>query len=112
MSWASLPMPARAVIIVVVLAQLTLMVIALRRWHRTPDERLALVPRWAWLLIIVFGQLVGPLVFLAAGRRPEPAADPARRPHDAATSHAVRDAVDTLYGQPPAEPPTGPASHR
>ena len=51
--------------------------------------------KWVWLLVIVFGNLVGALVYLVAGRRPE-----REIPGGASTagSDAARRAVDALYG--------------
>ena len=46
-----------------------------------------------WLALIVLLSLVGPLAFLAAGRRPAPATDP----RGAGTVRAD-DAVAALYG--------------
>lgn len=94
MSWAELNASARVVLLVVLAIQLTLMAFALRRLTRTPEDRLALLPRWAWVLVIVFGQLVGSIVFLAAGRRPARVEQPIPTRGDTAVSRAV----DALYG--------------
>ncbi|QQS00567.1 MAG: PLDc_N domain-containing protein [Austwickia sp.] len=101
MSWDALDPTGRALIGLLVAAQLTLMIVALVRWHRTPDERLALLPRWGWLLVIVFGQLVGPLVFLAVGRAAEPVPEAARRGDQPPAPDAVARAVESLYGERP-----------
>jgi hypothetical protein len=107
MSWDALDPTGRALIGLLVAAQLTLMIVALVRWHRTPDERLALLPRWGWLLVIVFGQLVGPVVFLAVGRAAEPVPEPvpeaARRGDQPPAPDAVARAVESLYGERPPE---------
>lgn len=97
MSWSELDPTMRVVLVVLLTIQLTLMVVALLRLSRTPDDRLALLPRWAWVLVVVFGQLVGPLVFLAAGRRPAPVDRAAPSRGDAAVTRAV----DILYGDRP-----------
>lgn len=55
---------------------------------RTPAERLTL-PRVAWVIIILLGELIGAIVFLAAGRRP--AVD------ERAATVARPDAIEELY---------------
>lgn len=106
MSWSELDPTMRVVLVVLLAIQLTMMAVALLRLSRTADDRLALLPRWAWVLVIVFGQLVGPLVFLAAGRRPAPVeqAGPTRR--DAAVTRAV----EVLYGGDHPDPDPGAAN--
>ena len=84
--------PVLSVLVVAVVVEVGLAATALWRWWRTPTERLS-ANRWVWLALIVLLSLVGPLAFLAAGRRPAPATDPRG-------AGAVRadDAVAALYG--------------
>ncbi|HSQ22203.1 MAG TPA: PLD nuclease N-terminal domain-containing protein, partial [Coriobacteriia bacterium] len=73
----------------------------------TPDERLQFGKKWPWVLIILFVNLVGAIVFLVAGRTPEAAADPlagartgeatAGEPPAPPADRATR-AADVLYG--------------
>lgn len=79
---------------VLIAVQLTLWVVAVVVLVRTPRDRLGFGRKWPWLLIIVLVNLVGPIVFLAAGRRPVPAGnEPATEPRSD-PAHTVR----TLYG--------------
>ena len=53
-------------IIPIIVIQLGLMVYALIDLVRR--ERVKHLPKWLWLLIILLGELVGPLIYLVAGR--------------------------------------------
>lgn len=57
-------------LIPLVLIQLVLMALALRDLLRE-DRQVRGASKGIWAVIIVFGQLVGPLVYLAFGRRDE-----------------------------------------
>ena len=73
--------------------QVLFAVIGLIMLARTPVERVAFGRKWPWVLIIVFVNTIGAILFLAIGRRPAPVADvPTSGSTDA--SRAVRD----LYG--------------
>ncbi len=52
-------------IIPVILLQLTLMIIALVDLARREKTK---GPKWLWAVIIIFGELIGPIVYLLAGR--------------------------------------------
>jgi hypothetical protein len=52
-------------IIPVILLQLTLMIIALVDLARREKTK---GPKWLWALIIIFGELIGPIVYLLIGR--------------------------------------------
>ncbi len=56
-------------IIPLVLVQLVLMVICLLDLVRR--EKVKHLPRWAWGIIIVLGQLLGPAIYLIIGRAEE-----------------------------------------
>lgn len=90
-----------------VVVQIGVEVYALVRLLKTPDEQLVFGKKWPWVLIILLINLVGAIVFLAAGRQPAPAADPLATggAGTAAGSAAVTDragaaerAADVLYG--------------
>ncbi len=97
MTWSSMDPGLRLAIGVLIVVQLTLVVIALVRLARTPDDRLAFLPRWGWVLAILLFQLVGSIVFLAVGRGP----GRVDRPLPQERGDVVTGAMDTLYGDPP-----------
>lgn len=77
------------------LVQIVLQVVALVQLSRTPAERVTLSGRrWLWVLIIVFGELIGAIVWFAAGRKPTGATDSGLAPEASARDSAI----DTLYG--------------
>ncbi|QAA76061.1 MAG: hypothetical protein BIP78_0295 [Candidatus Bipolaricaulis sibiricus] len=99
-AWADLPTWALVAVVVLGGVQLSLQVSALVILFRTPDERLVTGRRWVWVAVVVFGQLVGAIAFLAAGRRPVTEQDPlhsAPQPGDVTRAQARR-AADLLYG--------------
>jgi len=53
-------------IIPLVLLQLTLMIVALV--DLTRREKTRGLPKWAWALVIVLGELIGPIVYFIFGR--------------------------------------------
>lgn len=78
-----------------ILVQLTLQVIAVVGLVRTPAERVSLGGRkWLWALIIILGEIVGPILWFVAGRTAAPVDDSAVRPSEG----QARSAADALYG--------------
>ena len=57
--------------------QIILLLVALRLWLTTPEDRFTL-GRWQWLAIIVCLSMVGPIAFLVAGRAPAPVVEAPR----------------------------------
>jgi Phospholipase_D-nuclease N-terminal len=53
-------------IIPIVLIQLILMIVALVDLVRR--EKVRGLPKWAWALIIILGELIGPIIYLIVGR--------------------------------------------
>jgi hypothetical protein len=53
-------------IIPLVLLQLTLMIVALVDLIRREKTK---GPKWMWVLIIIFGELIGPIIYLIFGRK-------------------------------------------
>lgn len=85
---------------VLVVVQVSLAIFALITLFRTPDERLIFGKKWPWVLIILFINVVGAIVFLAAGRKPEAATDPlAGETAAAPQSDRASRAADVLYGK-------------
>lgn len=97
---SELPDWAIPVVAVLVVVQLSLQVYAFVRLIRTSDDRLT-ARKWVWGLIIIAGEILGAIIFLAAGRKPAEAVDPlAARSAEgvpAAGDRAAR-AADVLYG--------------
>jgi hypothetical protein len=53
-------------IIPLVLLQLTLMIVALVDLIRR--EKTRYLPKWAWAIIILLGELIGPIIYFILGR--------------------------------------------
>lgn len=71
--------------------QLLFAVIGLVVLVRTPRERVQFGRKWLWVLIIVFINTIGTILFLAIGRRPAPV------DVSALTSANVAGTVQSLY---------------
>lgn len=83
--------------------QLSLMIWALVDVIRRPSARIR-GPKWLWAIVIVFGQLIGPIVYLVVARLPE---DVDVAPPTPAADRASA-AADVLYGPGPASAPGQP----
>jgi len=82
---------------VVFLVQFTLQVIALVQLVRTPAERVTIGGRkWAWALIIVLGEILGPILWFTLGRSQVTSATGGK----VADESQRESAVDALYGSP------------
>jgi Phospholipase_D-nuclease N-terminal len=53
-------------IIPLVILQLILMIVALVDLSKR--EKVRWLPKWLWAIIIILGELIGPIVYLVAGR--------------------------------------------
>lgn len=86
---------AAAVILALVVVQLAIQIYALvdlaRRRQVTGGKR------WVWLIVILFGNLVGAILYLAIGRATPPAVEPEHDP-GASPGDRTRAAADLLYG--------------
>ncbi|MGF0167465.1 PLD nuclease N-terminal domain-containing protein [Streptomyces koyangensis] len=92
---SALPLAAVIALGALVAVQVALLAVSLAVLVRTPRERLAFGRKWPWVLIVVLGNVIGPIVFLAAGRRAA-AVDDAQRAEPRGDS--VASAVESLYG--------------
>ncbi|MHB1341131.1 MAG: PLD nuclease N-terminal domain-containing protein [Coriobacteriia bacterium] len=92
----SLPTGVLIGIGVLVIVQVVVEIYALIQLFKTPDDRIAFGKKWLWVIIILFVNLVGAVIFLVAGRKPAPAAEPLQ-PSRPSTDRAER-AADVLYG--------------
>ena len=107
----ALPGWVLALIALVLVVQLSLMIWALVDISRRPVARLR-GPRWLWVVVIIFGELIGPIIYLVVARLPE-SVDVA--PQTPAADRATT-AADVLYGPataatPAATAPAAPAAH-
>ncbi len=60
-------LPYLPYVIPLILLQLILMIVALVDLiHR---EKARFLPKWAWAIVIVFGELIGPILYLVLGRK-------------------------------------------
>lgn len=75
---------------------------------RRPADKVRYLPKWAWVLIVLFGETLGQIVYLVIGRDTTRAAAPTA---GSDVAHA-RDIADALYGGTPTgkTPGAGPDS--
>ncbi len=95
--WSELPATLRAGIVALGAVQIAVELAALVVLARTPVERVRLGKKWPWVLIILFVNLVGAIVFLAAGRLP--AQESGESGSQGASGETMARAVDVLYGR-------------
>jgi hypothetical protein len=84
-----------AIIVALILVQIAMQLYALVDLGRRDTVRGG--PKWLWALVIVFGNLIGAIAYLAVGRVPAAAAGAGSGPSTPG-GEAARRAVDTLYG--------------
>jgi len=101
MPFDALPSWVVVIIVIVGVVQLSVEVFALYRLARTPVERVVFGKKWPWILIILLVNLVGAIVFLAAGQRPAQAMDPSavNGTPDPSSGQRANHVVDLLYGE-------------
>lgn len=63
-------------------------------WRR---DRVAELPKWVWVLVIVLGNLLGALLYLGVGRKTPPEIIEQPISHRDKANH-IQDALDDLYG--------------
>jgi hypothetical protein len=56
------------IIIPILVIQLSLMIFCLIRLSK---DKVKYLPKWAWALIIILGELLGPIIYLIIGREKE-----------------------------------------
>jgi len=79
---------------IVLVLEIALDVVALVDLVRRPVGRVALGNKWIWAAVIVLVNLIGPILYLAIGRKPAPAGEePAVKP-----SRTSAEIADALYG--------------
>lgn len=94
---SELPVGALVALGVYVVFQIGIEIYALVKMFQTPEEQLSFGKRWMWVLIILFVNLIGAIIFLVAGRKPAMVAEPTSAQQAPVTDRARR-ATDVLYG--------------
>lgn len=97
-SLSDLPTGVLIAIGLLALVQIAVEVWAIVKLLQTPDDRLVFGKKWPWLVIILFVNLIGAIVFLVAGRKPAPATDPLGQGAGAPAENRAARAADVLYG--------------
>jgi hypothetical protein len=93
----ALPTPLLAALGVLLVVQLSLQVYTLVDVARR--ARVSALPKWGWVLVIVLGEILGPILYLALGRSvPEAAADPLAQKSSGDDLGRAEKAADLLYG--------------
>jgi hypothetical protein len=95
---SSLPAGVLVVLGLVLIAELALGVFALVDLVRRPRTGVVFGNKWVWVAIIVLVNLVGPILYLAIGRKPGPPVD--ETPSVTAGGTTMRSVADELYGEP------------
>lgn len=99
-SLTQLPVWALATVGVLVLLQLSLQVAALVQAARTPADRVTLGGRkWLWIVIIVLGEMLGPILWFLLGRSKDVTVDVAA----GQDKERTREVADALYGSQKAD---------
>lgn len=91
----ALPTPVLIALGILVVVQLSLEIYAIIDIIKRPADRITGGNKALWIVLVVFVNLVGAIVYLAVGRQAAPAADDGAAP---ASGDAAARAVDTLYG--------------
>lgn len=82
------------VLVPIVIVALSILVWALVDVIRRPQERMRYLPKIAWILIVLFGNTLGQLVYLFVGRDNTPPAQETR----GSSAETAASAADALYG--------------
>jgi NADH:ubiquinone oxidoreductase subunit 6 (subunit J) len=81
---------------VLAVVQITLDVIALLDLYRRPAAQVVFGNKWIWAAIVLLVNLVGAILYLAAGRQPAATAENATP--TASSSLTTENVADDLYG--------------
>lgn len=99
---ADIPVALLVAIGVIWVIEVALAVYALVNLYKLPVERVVTGKKWVWVLVILLVNLIGPIIYLVAGRKPAMAVDPARQMATDAAVESRQDrataAADLLYG--------------
>jgi hypothetical protein len=89
--------PTWALVFLAVLGvvQITLDVVAILDLYRRPTKQVTFGNKWIWVAIILLVNTVGPILYLATGRKPAPEAEDTA---PAVPSVGIEEVADALYG--------------
>jgi hypothetical protein len=93
---STIPTPLLIVLAALALVEIGLDLVALVDLYRRPTPQVVIGNKWIWVAIILLVNLLGPILYLAIGRKPAPASESsgtAGRPPE-----RVDHIVDSLYG--------------
>jgi NADH:ubiquinone oxidoreductase subunit 6 (subunit J) len=93
---AAVPIWLLVLVALLAVAEIALDVVALLDLYRRPREQVVLGNKWFWVVIIVLVNILGAIVYLAAGR--QPAASPEGATPPRSPSARTEDIADSLYG--------------
>ncbi|WP_115787703.1 PLDc N-terminal domain-containing protein [Arthrobacter silvisoli] len=96
---SAIPAGVLVALVVLAAAALALDIVALVDLYRRPAALLAFGNKWIWLVLILFLNLLGPILYLLLGRKPAPRAEATGQSGPAGPAR-VTDVVDKLYGPP------------
>ena len=94
---ASLGTTEVAAIVVLSVIQIALLVWALIDIMRRKDSEVSGEKRWVWILVVLFVNMIGPIIYFLVGRKPKAVEDPMAS-GQAASADRTRAALDALYG--------------
>lgn len=95
----SLPAGVLVILGVVVLVQVVLWVFAIVDLVRRPQTAVMFGNKWVWLALILFVNLIGPVLYFAIGRTSAVAAESAAQPGTPPPGTLpFKDLADELYG--------------
>lgn len=95
-SLATIPTPLLIVLAVLAIVEIGLDLVALVDLYRRPTPQVVIGNKWIWVAIILLVNLLGPILYLAIGRKAAPAIESsvaAGRP-----GKQVDNIIDSLYG--------------
>jgi hypothetical protein len=93
---STIPTPVLIVLAALALVEIGLDLVALVDLYRRPTPQVVIGNKWIWVAIILLVNMLGPILYLAVGRKPAPAVQ-----SSGATGRErkqVDNIVDSLYG--------------
>jgi Phospholipase_D-nuclease N-terminal len=100
MPFAATSVATVALVAAILVAELALIVVCLVDLVRRPSAAVTFGTKIPWILIVLFISIIGPVVYLAAGRRDLPPSDEGlpRQGREGPPPDVAQRTVDVLYG--------------